>query len=79
MTRRIGVGLLGLGTVGAGVASILLNPQGRNPLVNELDLIRVAVKDLDRPRPIKLSSDLLTNDPHEVVDDPKVELVVEDM
>ena len=38
----IGVGLLGLGTVGAGVAEILLGPEGRHPLVAELELKKVA-------------------------------------
>ena len=34
----LGVGLLGLGTVGTGVAEILLNPEGRQPLVRQLQL-----------------------------------------
>ena len=33
----IGIGLLGLGTVGAGVAAILRHPQGRHPLVGDLE------------------------------------------
>jgi homoserine dehydrogenase len=40
----IGIGLLGLGTVGAGVAGILATPSGRHPLVGELALRRVAVR-----------------------------------
>ena len=51
----IGVGLLGLGTVGAGVASILSSPEGRHPLVRELVLRRVAVRDPARPRPVAMS------------------------
>jgi homoserine dehydrogenase len=75
----IGIGLLGLGTVGAGVAQILASPQGRHPLVGELALRRVAVRDLQRPRPIALDGALLTTDPEEVVDDPDVAIVVEVM
>ncbi|MFO7628812.1 MAG: homoserine dehydrogenase [Prochlorococcaceae cyanobacterium] len=75
----IGIGLLGLGTVGAGVASILASPQGRHPLVAELALKRVAVRDLGRPRPLQLAAELLTTNPEEVVDDPAVEIVVEVM
>ena len=67
----IGIGLLGLGTVGAGVAQILATPQGRHPLVGELALRRVAVRDLQRARPIELASDLLTTDAEAVVDDPR--------
>jgi homoserine dehydrogenase len=75
----IGIGLLGLGTVGAGVAAILANPAGRHPLVGELALKRVAVRDLNRPRPIELAGELLTTDPEAVVDDPSVDIVVEVM
>ena len=77
MGSRIGVGLLGLGTVGGGVASILLSPEERHPLVADLDLVRVAVRDLDRPRPVDLSADQLTTDPEAVVNDPGVDVVVE--
>ncbi len=75
----IGVGLLGLGTVGAGVAAILLGPEGRHPLVAELELRRVAVRDLNRPRPLDLDPPLLTTSPEAVIDDPAVEIVVEVM
>ena len=75
----IGIGLLGLGTVGAGVAAILASPTGRHPLVGELALQRVAVRDLNRPRPIEVAGELLTTDPEAVVDDPNVDIVVEVM
>ena len=75
----IGIGLLGLGTVGAGVAQILATPQGRHPLVAELALRRVAVRDLQRPRPIALDAALLSTEPEAVVDDPAVDIVVEVM
>jgi len=75
----IGIGLLGLGTVGAGVAGILATPSGRHPLVGELALRRVAVRDLARPRPVELAAELLTTDPEAVVDDPAVDIVVEVM
>ena len=73
----IGVGLLGLGTVGAGVAAILLGPEGRHPLVAELELKRVAVRDPARARPLALDPALLTSNAEAVVDDPAVEVVVE--
>ncbi|MFO0105292.1 MAG: homoserine dehydrogenase, partial [Cyanobium sp.] len=75
----IGIGLLGLGTVGAGVAEILATPQGRHPLVGKLALRRVAVRDLNRPRPVQLDPALLVTDPEVVVDDPAVDIVVEVM
>jgi homoserine dehydrogenase len=75
----IGIGLLGLGTVGAGVAGIVSSPEGRHPLVGNLALRRVAVRDLSRPRPVELPAELLTTDPEAVVDDPAVDIVVEVM
>ena len=77
MAAKVGVGLLGLGTVGGGVASILQSPGERHPLVNELELIRVAVRDLSRPRPVVLDESLLTTDPSAVIQDPSVDVVVE--
>ncbi len=82
VTRRpmaIGIGLLGLGTVGAGVAAILASPQGRHPLVGQLALRRVAVRDPGRARAVSLDPTLLVTDPHLVVDDPAVDIVVEVM
>jgi len=79
MSTRIGIGLLGLGTVGAGVASILQTPEGRHPLIADLDLVRVAVRDQNRPRPIALEASLLTTSPEAVIDDPGVDVVVEVM
>ncbi|MFM7361387.1 MAG: homoserine dehydrogenase [Cyanobium sp.] len=75
----IGVGLLGLGTVGAGVAAILASPEGRHPLLGSLALKRVAVRDPAKPRPIALAPELISADPEAVVDDPAVQIVVEVM
>ena len=75
----IGIGLLGLGTVGAGVAAILTSPEGRHPLVSQLALKRVAVRDLSRPRPVELPEAILCTDPEAVIDDPAVDIVVEVM
>ena len=77
MGARIGVGLLGLGTVGGGVASILLCPDERHPLVHDLNLVSVAVRDLTRSRAVQLPDDILTSDPAEVVNNPQVDVVVE--
>ncbi len=79
MGKRIGIGLLGLGTVGSGVAKIIQNPNGRNPLVKQVELVRVAVRDLNRPRSVSIPTSILTQDPQSVIDDPSVELVVEVM
>ncbi len=79
MGKKIGLGLLGLGTVGVGVVKILQTPDGRHPLVGDLELVRVSVRDISRSRPVEISSELITNDPLSVVEDPRVDVVVEVM
>ncbi|MBD2093937.1 homoserine dehydrogenase [Trichocoleus sp. FACHB-591] len=73
------VGLLGLGTVGTGTAQILLDATQRHPLLKELEIYRVGVRSLDKPREIDLPADLLTTDLESIVTDPNIDIVVEVM
>lgn len=73
------VGLLGLGTVGTGTAQILLNPEGRHPLLQEIEIHRVGVRSLDKPRLVSLPPEVLTTDVEAVVTDEAVDIVVEVM
>jgi len=71
------IGLLGLGTVGTGTAEILLSPEGRNPLVQELQIYRVGVRDIAKSREVQIPKDILTTDLEAIVKDPEVDIVVE--
>ncbi|NCJ05846.1 homoserine dehydrogenase [Synechococcales cyanobacterium C] len=71
------VGLLGLGTVGTGVAQIMQAPQGRHPLLHEMSLHRVGVKFIDKPRTIDVPSEILTTNLEAIVTDPDLDVVVE--
>ncbi|GAB4174750.1 MAG: homoserine dehydrogenase [Coleofasciculaceae cyanobacterium] len=73
------IGLLGLGTVGTGTVQILLNPEGRQPLLQEIEVHRVGVRSLDKPRAVKLPPELITTDLEAIVTDPAVDIVVEVM
>lgn len=73
------VGLLGLGTVGSGTAKILLDPAHRHPLVGQIELTRVGVRSLDKPRSVTIDSDRLTTDLEGIVSDPTLDVVVEVM
>lgn len=73
------VGLLGLGTVGAGTAKILLDSAQRHSLLQEVELYRVGVRDLAKPRAIALPPERLTTDLNAIVTDPAVDIVVEVM
>ena len=79
MVKKTRIGLLGLGTVGAGVAEILLNPANRHPLVAEIELGGIAIRDLNRQRKIEIPSEILTTDPTKIVDDPSIQIIVEVM
>ena len=79
MNKKIGIGLLGLGTVGSGVAKIINAPNGRHPLVSNLYLAKIAVRDLSRSRAESIYSSILTQNPIEVIEDPSVQVVVEVM
>jgi homoserine dehydrogenase len=71
------VALLGLGTVGSGVWRILTDPVGRDPLITNIEIVGVAVKDLTKLRDVAIPAHLMTTDALALVSDPKVELVIE--
>jgi len=79
MKKAIGIGLLGLGTVGCGVAEVLatradsLAEQAGLPLI----LKKVLVHNVNKRRSVKVSSSLLTSHPEEVLAHPKVDIVIE--
>jgi homoserine dehydrogenase len=71
------VGLLGLGTVGVGTVQILQNPAQRHPLLQELEIHKVGVRNLDKPRSVTLPGGCLTSDLAAVVTDPEIDIVIE--
>lgn len=77
--KEIGVGLLGFGTVGAGVVEALL--RNGNLLAErigvKLIMRRIADLDLERDRGVKVDPSILTNDAVAVIDDPSVDIVIE--
>jgi homoserine dehydrogenase len=78
-SASLNVGLIGLGTVGSRVAERMLTWQvqlARRAGV-ELCLQRVLVRDLDKPRTVDVSRELLTDQPDVLLDDPSIQVVVE--
>lgn len=73
------IGLLGLGTVGTGTVQILLNPEGRQPLLQDIEIQRVGVRSLEKTRAVSLPSQLMTTDLESIVTDPEVDIIVEVM
>jgi homoserine dehydrogenase len=77
--RKINVGLLGCGTVGTGVAKILLENSDiiRLRLGAELCLYRLADIDASRADTLGLAPGVYTDDGRAMVSDPAVDIVVE--
>ena len=78
---RVGIGILGFGTVVGALLHKLVN-EGSSVSTKtglEIDVVRVAVRDLDKTRYVSLPAAVLTEDPMDVVNDPDVQLVVEIM
>jgi homoserine dehydrogenase len=73
------IGMLGLGTVGAGTAQILLDSTGRHHLLSQVEIARVGVRDLQKPRSVNLPAAIMTDDLEQVVSDPVIEILVEVM
>ena len=77
--RQIGIGLAGLGTVGAGVYKHVAQNRAllSERLGLELVVRRAVVRDLSKPRAIDLPADRLTTRWQDLIDDPAVDIVVE--
>ncbi|MFN6536872.1 MAG: homoserine dehydrogenase [Nostoc sp. EkiNYC01] len=73
------LGILGLGTVGTGTVQLLQDKTGRHPLLQEIEIYRVGVRSLDKPRAVELPGDVLTTDLEAIVNDPAVDIIVEVM
>jgi len=77
--RKIHVGLLGCGTVGTGVARLLMDNREliRSRLGAEIILKRVADIDPDRDRGVRFDTGVMSTDARQVVDDPEIDIILE--
>ena len=77
--KKINIGLLGCGTVGTGVAKILLEKKDliSSRVGAELKLKYVADLDSARDRGIKFDEGVFTGDAFKVIDDPETDIILE--
>ncbi len=77
--QTIGIGLAGLGNVGAGVFKHLTQNRAllRERLGLELAVQKIAVRDVSRDRGVAVPAELLTTNAMEFLDDPAIQIVVE--
>ena len=76
---EIGIGLMGLGVVGGGVASALLDPESAisRKVGRPVTLRRVLVRDGSKERNPSIPRELLTTNPEDILDDPGIHIVAE--
>lgn len=79
MRSRIGIGIVGFGTVGTGVAKILLDNAAliTRRVGVPVELVRVADLDVVRERGVALAAGVLTTDSRDVLTAPDIDIVVE--
>lgn len=79
--KSIQVGLLGLGTVGTGVVRIIKGHQ--QDLMSQtgasIEISKILVQDKSKLRDIEVSTELLTEDPRDVIENPEIDIVIEVM
>ena len=77
--KQVNIGIIGFGTVGAGVAEALLkNGELISKRMGFLPVLRrVADLDTTTDRGVKLPEGVLINDAKQLVDDPEINIVVE--
>jgi homoserine dehydrogenase len=73
------VGLIGFGTIGGGVAEILLgkSEQIARATGKKIELVKICDKDLTSDRGVAVPDGILTDNLADIIDDPEISIVVE--
>ena len=77
--RKCKIGIIGFGTVGTGIYKILRTEFESHPILKEIEIVKIAVKDLNKKREVDLDCNLLVDDPIELINDPSIDVIVEVM
>ncbi len=77
--KKIGIGLVGFGTVGTGVVRILQENKGviEDRLGASIVLRKIADLDITTDRGVKVDRKILTTDAGELIDDPDISILIE--
>lgn len=67
---KLRIGLIGLGTVGSGVYKSLQD-------FDNVEIVKIAVRNITKPRSVEVPTEKLTDNPYDVVNDPSIDVVVE--
>jgi len=77
--RKIKVGIIGFGTIGSGVVTILTSHGDtiEQRLGAKVEIVKIADIDTTTDRGIKIHSNILTSDVPEVIEHPEIDVIVE--
>jgi homoserine dehydrogenase len=79
MDKTVKIGLIGFGTVGCGVVSVLND--NKDIIAKNagcaIEIAKIADPDLERKRPVQVDKKLLTKNAEEIISDPSIQIVVE--
>ncbi len=77
--KKINVGLIGCGTVGTGVAKVLLEKRDWLSKTTGVDFVltKIAEKDQKRKRPVRIPRNLWTDDAYDLINTPDIDIVIE--
>ena len=67
---KLRIGIIGLGTVGSGVYKTLQE-------MDDIEIVKIAVKNLNKPRSVEVLTSMITDNPYDLVNDPSIDVVVE--
>ena len=67
---KLRIGIIGLGTVGSGVYKTLQE-------MDDIEIVKIAVKNLNKPRSVDVPTSMITDNPYDLVNDPSIDVVVE--
>ena len=67
---KLRIGIIGLGTVGSGVYKTLQD-------MNDIEIVKIAVKNINKPRSVEVPTSMITDNPYDLVNDPSIDVVVE--
>ena len=79
--KQVSIGMIGLGTVGTGVARLLTEHADRvaRRAGRRVHWAWAAVRNLDKPRDVRLEGVRLTTDVSQLINDPEVDIIIETM
>jgi homoserine dehydrogenase len=70
MSKKLKIGIIGLGTVGSGVYKSLEK-------FDNVEIVQIAVRNINKPRSVEVPKEILTDNPFDLVNNPDIDVVVE--